>query len=161
MTQANSFKIEGLDQVLRKLKSLQKDIAFKIERKALRKSLELVKSEAERLAPVDRTGKVSKNSAGKVLDQKPLADSFKISAPTKQKSYYEVRLVSRAPHAVLMEFGFFHTGPEPRKIRGEFVKGKAFMRPAVDTKAKEAVEIFKSEVESAIKKLGQGVKQNA
>lgn len=139
---SNSFKVQGLDAVLKKLARIPNDVEKKVKRRAFKKSLGEIEQVAKQLVPV--------GTGGNRQDSKRLKDGFKIRTRTK-KGFLIGELINNRPHAHLKELGFFHTGHKPLKKVGKYVPPKPFLRPATDQKAERAIEIFAEEVEKMLK----------
>lgn len=114
------FKLEGLSELEAVLKDLAPQVASRAADGALRKAVQPIIDEAKRLVPVD---------------QGDLRDSITSSPPKRQREGARERLIGFKPpvsrRAHLTEFG---TSKQP---------AQPFMRPALDAKAGEALEVMR------------------
>lgn len=136
-----SVRVEGLDNLLKKLEALEVKPA-KV-RKILLEGAKLISEEAKRLAPYDE-----KRDKGIHLRDA----IFAMGKPRFSEDMSAIAAVSfkRAPHAHLVEYG---TGPRPGTGQ---MPASPFWRPAIDNKKNEVVTNvvagLKDLIEEAVKK---------
>ena len=136
-----TFKLDGLDELIKKLESLPEDALVKMERKVLRSGLRKVMADAMSKVPV-KTGN--------------LKSHFKIRIKKdKKKGQLFGQLVNTANHAHLIEFGHVHIGHEPRKKVLGVVSAKPFMRPALAQNTEGLIRESQTAFETAFEKFAR------
>jgi HK97 gp10 family phage protein len=130
MTDAVSFHVEGVDEIVKKLKALG-DKAENVIRAATQEGAELVKAEIERRAPEDEGDLKSKGFTTKPGSMKDQAANVVVTLADRKYQY-----------AFYQEFG------TPNRKRGGTLPARPFMRPAFEATKDQAAEA----VEKALKK---------
>jgi HK97 gp10 family phage protein len=140
-----TFKVEGLEEIIAKLKELETKIAKKIIRKALRKGASILTKATKQRAPVGETGNLKagiKTKAGK-RSRKTISINVVLSDSTVKGAAY---------YAAFQEFGTFNKDETPR------IEGKGFMREAFDvegpTASKAVIDTFWDEIKKVAEKQG-------
>lgn len=145
-TTGGSFTLEGASEIQKVLKQLPGKIEEKVRLKALRKGAKVIADEAKRKAPDYMKARIVVRKATK--KQRSLKDLGEIVVTVK---------LDRLPAPHWVEFG---TGPRVQKSTGREtgqMPAEPFMRPAFDTKNREALKVIGQtlgpEVEKAAQKL--------
>ena len=134
-----TFKLEGLKELEGRLKNMPFKLAVRLEKRALKKALDPIYKEAEANLARQTTPKTGN-----------LAKSFLTRNKTFRKFYIKAELVNYAPHAHLIEYGHWLKKGRIFQRIIRWIGERPFMRPALDAKAAEALEIFRSETEKAL-----------
>ncbi len=132
----SEIRIEGMKELIDKIRDLPIKLQRQLERGALRKALQPLKNAIESKAPVGETGR--------------LADSIVIRTRTK-KGALSGEVVVQAPHSHLVEFGHRMVSHSGREVG--VVPPHPFARPALDETASEVLRIAANEVQAAYRKL--------
>lgn len=121
-------EIEGLDVLDRRLKELDRRTTGNILRKALRAGINVLKEEARKRVPV-RTGKLKKG--------------IHVTVSLKKRGDCRAKLgmKRKVAYGVPVELGTSHSAAKP------------FLRPAADTKGKDAVNAFADRLKEEIDKV--------
>jgi len=136
------FSIAGAAEIDAVLKALPLKIRKKVIGPATRSGAQIIRKEAEKLAPYDQDRERGVH----------LKDEIIVRKKRRTNDIYLVGASNRVPHAHLVEFG---TGPRPFKkphwvLLGGFnwvyvrhagsMTPQPFLRPALDNKAREAID---------------------
>lgn len=151
MTAGVSLKLEGDRELRRALAKLEQKTGKRVVRRSLLRGARIIRDEARKRAPVD-SGRLRKSIQARSSGRAFRAGTVGVVVgPDK-----------RAPHAHLVEFG---TGPRviksatiptpngPRTVSNLAVgsmPAKPFLRPAFDSKAREAGDRVMTEIRSSI-----------
>ncbi|NIM21852.1 MAG: hypothetical protein GTN64_05455 [Candidatus Latescibacteria bacterium] len=127
--------VEGIDELLKDLRSLPIDLQKKLEKKAIRKALKPIEAEAKDLAPV---GRIDEGASGK-----PLKESFAIRVRTT-KGQIIGSVVNEANHSWLVENGHNFVAWQTGRV-GKRIDGTPFLGPALVSQAQTALNIFAAE----------------
>lgn len=138
-----SMKINGLNEVKEKLKSLPDKVRAKVSRRALNQAAKILEAEAKARCPKDSGA---------------LAASIRtrVSVSTKREQAKIIAGNETAWYAHLVEYGFMHTTRGPKNQRKPtsrgFVDGKAFLRNTAEAKFEPAVDQFEQVVVETVQK---------
>lgn len=140
--------ISGLSQTLRLLDAIPKEIANRIERRGLKKAMQVMESAVRKRAPSGPTRRNRSENWGK------LRDSIKLKI-TRRKGFLKGEVAATVPQALWLEKGHKMIGPKPKKVQSKtrpFVHPKPFMLPALNACTDEVFQVFGDTVmESIIK----------
>ena len=135
---SSEAQVLGLEEVLANLRRMPDVIRDQMARHGLKAAAEVVRNRAALLAPKE-TGS--------------LAFSLESSVKKNSTSLF-AKVKAKAPHAHLMEFGFWWTRKMGRrKIRFFFVENRKFLRPALYDQSDKVREIFRDDIVEALKQL--------
>jgi len=126
LSKGEFIRIDGLEELDKRLRALPDKINRDIMGKALEDGAEIIRAEAEANAPYDGS------SMGHHLK-----DNIKLSDVKRRGSSTEIQVgidYKKVKHGHLVEFG--HGGPKPAPAH-------PFMRPAFDTKKGEALHAIR------------------
>ncbi len=126
---AMTIEIEGLDEAVRRVRSLTSSLEAKDVEKVLVKGMRVVRDEAKQRVPV-RTGLLKSAIKARIGKRRGRMVAGAFSAVDFKK----------APHAYLVEYGTRHS------------QAKSYFRPAWDTKE----ESVKKQIEDDLQKLLEG-----
>lgn len=142
---SSGFKVEGLEELQRKLKTLPGKVQKKLLRSAVTAGAKPIVAAAKAGAP-ERTGTVKLSIGRKVVTKNGHATAV-IGAKSNVQSEFkgQVEKPSRIIH--LLEKGFIDRA-------GEHVPGKPFIEPALDQAGPAAVDAMAD-------KLGKGIEREA
>lgn len=143
-----AVEVEGLAEVMRRLGEFPQTVTRKALPKAARAAAKMLVDEAKKRAPV-----LTLTDPGRKIPPHPpgfLRDSIHISRNRWKKPgvvvSYSARTTRNAFYGDFFEFGFHHTG-------GKWIQ-HPFMRPALDARAQDAINIFVAELTKAVDKVG-------
>lgn len=132
-----SVRIEGMDELQKKLRRLPDNLKKKTLMKAMRMGAKPIRDAAQAKAP--RRKSLPRRTTGK-----PLYMTIKVTAARRRRGHSEVSLrvgpTKGGAHGILQELGTVHHAAQP------------FMRPAFDAHKDESVKIIAGELEDAIKR---------
>lgn len=131
-----TLQVTGLKELLGRLQDMPTKLAIALEKKALKKALDPIYKEAE--------ANLARQTSPKTGN---LARGFITRTKTFKKFYIKAELVNYAPHAHLIEYGHWLKKGRYLQRTIRWVEERPFMRPALEAKAEEAIEIFRSETE--------------
>lgn len=154
---AESFEVKGLKELEAALDALPANVERNVARGALRAGANVLRDEARRLAPV-KSGLLQKFI--RVVQRRGAPGRLMVNVVAGGSG------AGKPWYARFLEYGTAPHRIEAKKggalfIGGHFVKGldhpgaapHPFMRPALDTKAKDAVEAFRKYVAERLDKL--------
>ncbi len=138
-----------LDNIIARIRKLEPELQEKIFRKGMGKAGRRMLQTAKNLAPKRR-------GEG---DSKSISSRFALSVrKTKDGRMIKAFVRNKAPHAHLMEYGFWLTKGKYFQKRIKFIgphPAQGFMRPALNQNGQVSLDEFKSNSEEALRKLGK------
>lgn len=138
-TQANAANVYGVKEIIKRLYKLEEKVRQKLERGALRDALEPIKQEALRRVP-ELDGGLRASIESRIV---------------RRKGVYAAQVRARAPHAHLMEFGWWWTSHAGRRIKRISpqppTQGGGFLRPALYGNQNKVRSIFIQTIEQALR----------
>lgn len=132
------FEIEGVKELVQRLRKLPDKLQKRLERRVIRQAMEIIEDGVIAAVPVGDTGE--------------LAESIKLRTRTK-RGKLSARVDVKAPHAHLVEFGHKKYDFRGRRVIGERVPAYPFYRPVLDEKADDVVRKAAKGIEAELKKL--------
>ncbi len=136
----NAATVTGLNEIIQKLNQLPDRIKNKLQRGGMKAAIEPVKAEVLRRVP-ELDGGLRASIEDRVV---------------RRKWGYAAQVRARAPHAHLMEYGWWWTTHAGRRVKrvGPYPQG-GFLRPALYGNADKVRQAFKDTLEQAIKELAE------
>jgi len=131
---AAQFTIDGVEEILAELKTLEARVAKKLIQSALRKAMKPIKKAIDQNIPVGETGAM-KEAGSKIRSLKRSRKRFGVTVGIGKKDW-----TGPTWYAANVELG---TSKMP---------GRGFMRRAFDEKKEEAAKIIKDEIGKGILK---------
>ena len=159
---SQEIRIEGLAELSRTLEQFTDKLQKAALRSALRAGAQEIRKEAQRLAPV-RTGKLRDTiRVGTRYDRRSGEVQATVSAGNRKRGVFYASMVEfgTTGHPIIAGGGTKagQVLAAGARILGERVdhpgaKPKPFMRPALDTRAKDALEAVRAQLAARIEKL--------
>jgi len=135
----SSVEVRGIEELIKNLSKLGNEIQGQVVEEGLNRASEIVLQSAKSAAPIGPTGNL-KNSLVKEV--------------RKKASGFSARVRAKAPHAHLVEFGFWFTSHAGRRLkRVEPRPARGFLRTALYSNAEKVRDVFKNSVDEALAKI--------